>query len=116
MPGRRLRLREKRNVPKVTLPISHEARVTTQKAGLSGSKPTLSLPCYILELLGKEKSGERREAFPAKSEICAPTSQGLSLYLISIWKRLTEGLLMELIGSNYKSRGMKGKEDNGWFL
>lgn len=57
MPGRRLRLREKRNMSKVTLPISHEGGVTTQKAGLSGSKPTLSLPCYILELPGKEKVG-----------------------------------------------------------
>ena len=55
-----------------------------QKAGLPGSTPTLSLPFYILEPLGKVRVwGEEGSLYIKVKGLCAPTSQGLSSYLIS---------------------------------
>lgn len=64
---------------------------------------------------GKKKWGEEGSLYSKVRGLCPykPRAFFVSYLHVEVAHR---GLLMELVGSNYKSRGMKEKEDNGWFL
>lgn len=99
-------------MPKVTLPISHEAKVTTAESWSAWPQShAFSVPCYILEPLGKEGDEGMREAFMAKSEVCVPHKPRAFVLSYLHGRETHRGLLMEHVGNNCKSRGVKGEDD-----
>lgn len=105
MPGRRLRLSERRSAPKVTLPISHEAKVTTTESWSAWPQSHSLHTLLYLGAAGERGRWEQREAFTAKSEVCVPHKP--TAFVLSYLQVIEthRGLLMEHVGSNGKARG-----------
>lgn len=103
-------------MPKVTLPISHEAGVTTAESwSVWLQAHTLPTLLYLGAAGKRERWGEEGSLYSEVRGVCPHKPRAFFVSYLHV-KAALRGLLMEHFGSHCKSRGMKGKEDNGWFL
>lgn len=104
-------------MPKVTLPISREAGVTTTESR-SAWLYAHTLPSFLyLGAAGESESLGRRgkPLHQSQRSVCPHKPRAFFLSYLHMMET-HRGLLMKPVGSDCKPRGMKGKEDNGCFL
>lgn len=116
MPGRRLRLSERRSVPKVTLPISHEAKVTTTESwSVWPQSHSLRTLLYLAAAGERGRWGEEGSLYSKVRGLCTPQAKGFRPVLSPCDRdpqRAADGACWEQL----QVQGVKGEEDNRCFL